>query len=379
MPSISSDIPSGFLAVQALAANTHLPPKSLRPCRPKPSLPLRRTLFVAMKTTLPRVTVVVPLLNEQPSLKPLHEAIVKSLTGATEAGLVHDFEVLFVDDGSNDGSWQMIEGLSREHANTRGIRLRRNFGKAAALATGFETVTSDLVITMDADLQDDPKEIPRFLEQIGNGFDVVSGWKQVRNDPWHKTMPSAVFNFLVSRLTGVVLHDHNCGFKAYRREIFDEVKLYGEMHRFVPVLAAARGWKVTEMVVEHHARPFGHSKYGVSRIIKGFLDLLTIYFLTGFAQRPLHLIGSAGLLCFSVGALGLIYLTVAWIVTRLFDGLDPVHLHEKAFFYYCIVAVLLGAQWLAAGLLAELITSIARRQVPPASIAQTTEPIRKGV
>jgi glycosyltransferase involved in cell wall biosynthesis len=321
----------------------------------------------------PRLAVVIPLLNEQPSLRPLHEAIVQSLSGVLASGLIDGFEIVFVDDGSSDGSWEMIDTLSRQDANTRGIRLRRNFGKAAALATGFETVTADLIITMDADLQDDPKEIPRFLEQMRSGFDVVSGWKQVRNDPWHKTMPSAVFNFLVSKLTGVVLHDHNCGFKAYRREIFNEVKLYGEMHRFVPVLAAARGWRVTEMVVEHHARPFGHSKYGVSRIIKGFLDLLTIYFLTGFAQRPLHLIGSAGLFCFSVGAVGLIYLTSAWIITRLFSGLDPIHLHEKALFYYCIVAVLLGAQSLAAGLLAELITSIARRQVPPASVAQTTD------
>jgi len=323
-------------------------------------------------TSVPCVTVVIPLLNEQPSLKSLHQGIVKSLTVVVDEGSLSGFEILFVDDGSKDGSWETIEELSTDHANTRGIRLRRNFGKAAALATGFETVTSDLIITMDADLQDDPKEIPRFLEQIRDGADVVSGWKEVRNDPWHKTLPSAVFNFLVSKSTGVMLHDHNCGFKAYRREIFDEVKLYGEMHRFVPVLAAAKGWKVTEMVVEHHARPFGHSKYGVSRIIKGFLDLLTIYFLTGFAQRPLHLIGSAGLLCFSVGAAGLLYLTGAWIVTRVFDGFDEVHLHEKALFYYCITAVLLGAQWLAAGLLAELITSISRRQIPPASVAETT-------
>jgi dolichol-phosphate mannosyltransferase len=322
--------------------------------------------------SVPCVTVVIPLLNEQPSLKSLHQGIVKSLTVVVDEGLLSGFEILFVDDGSKDGSWETIEELSKDHPNTRGIRLRRNFGKAAALATGFETVTSDLIITMDADLQDDPKEIPRFLEQIRDGADVVSGWKEVRNDPWHKTLPSAVFNFLVSKSTGVMLHDHNCGFKAYRREIFDEVKLYGEMHRFVPVLAAAKGWKVTEMVVEHHARPFGHSKYGVSRIIKGFLDLLTIYFLTGFAQRPLHLIGSAGLLCFSIGAAGLTYLTGAWIVTRLFEGLEEVHLHEKALFYYCITAVLLGAQWLAAGLLAELITSISRRQIPPASVAELT-------
>lgn len=322
-------------------------------------------------THVPCVTVVVPLLNEQPSLRSLHQAIVQSLAGVIDDGLLGGFEVLFVDDGSKDGSWETIQDLALSHPGTRGIRLRRNFGKAAALATGFETVTSELIITMDADLQDDPKEIPRFLEQIRDGADVVSGWKQVRNDPWHKTLPSAVFNFLVSKSTGVVLHDHNCGFKAYRREIFDEVKLYGEMHRFVPVLAAAKGWKVAEIVVEHHARPYGHSKYGVSRIIKGFLDLLTIYFLTGFAQRPLHLIGSAGLLCFSIGAVGLVYLTGAWIVTRMFDGFETVHLHEKALFYYCITAVLLGAQWLAAGLLAELITSISRRQTPPASVAET--------
>jgi len=322
----------------------------------------------------PSVTVVVPLLNEAQSLEPLHRGIVESLQRAQAAGLVAWYRILFVDDGSTDDSWAIISRLSSAHSNTSGIRLRRNFGKAAALATGFDCVDSDWIITMDADLQDDPKEIPRFIEAMQQGADVVSGWKQIRNDPWHKTMPSAVFNFLVSKLTGVVLHDHNCGFKTYRREIFDEVKLYGEMHRFVPVLAAARGWRVSEIVVEHHARPYGHSKYGVSRIIKGFLDLLTIYFLTGFAQRPLHLIGSAGMLCFSVGTMGLAYLTAAWVWTRVFDEFEMIHLHEKASFYYCITAILLGAQWLAAGLLAELLTSIARRQVPPASVAEATDP-----
>lgn len=322
--------------------------------------------------TPPTVTVVIPLLNEQPSLVELHSGIQAALGGELAAGKISGFRVMFVDDGSSDGSWQTIESLAEGSATTSGIRLRRNFGKAAALATAFEAVRTDLIITMDADLQDDPKEIPRFLEQVAAGSDVVSGWKRVRNDPWHKTMPSAVFNFLVSRLTGVVLHDHNCGFKAYRREIFDEVKLYGELHRFVPVLAAARGWHVSEIAVEHHARPYGHSKYGVSRLIKGFLDLLTIYFLTTFAQRPLHLIGSAGLVCFALGTIGLVYLTVAWVVTRLIESLEPLHLHETAVFFYCIVAMLLGAQWLAAGLLAELITSVTRRQTRPASIAEQT-------
>lgn len=325
-------------------------------------------------TVLPTVTVVVPLLNEQPSLRPLHDAILQAFTTPAAERLVAGFEILFVDDGSRDGSWTEIVSLAAEHPATRGIRLRRNFGKAAALATGFETVTTDWIITMDADLQDDPKEIPRFLALMDQGSDVVSGWKQVRNDPWHKTLPSAVFNFLVSRLTGVVLHDHNCGFKSYRREIFDEVKLYGEMHRFVPVLAAAKGWRVSEIVVEHHARPFGHSKYGVTRIFKGFLDLLTIYFLTGFAQRPLHLIGGAGLLFFGIGAVGLSYLSAAWVLTRLVDGWETMHLHERALFNFCSTSLLLGTQLLATGLLAELITSVSRRQVPPASVAETTSP-----
>lgn len=321
----------------------------------------------------PSVAIVIPLLNEQPSLQALHEAILDAMQVARSRDAVAEFQIIFIDDGSTDGSWATIVSLADQHPHTRGIRLRRNFGKAAALAVGFDAASTDLVITMDADLQDDPKEIPRFLEKIDQGFDVVSGWKQVRNDPWHKTLPSAVFNYLVSKLTGVVLHDHNCGFKAYRREIFDEVKLYGELHRFVPVLAASRGWSVGEIVVEHHARPYGHSKYGVSRIVKGFLDLLTIYFLTGFAQRPLHLIGSAGLICFAAGAGGLTYLSAAWVWTRMLPAHEPLHLHQTAIFYYCITAVLLGAQWLAAGLLAELVTSIARLQVPPASVAQSTQ------
>ena len=185
-----------------------------------------------------------------------------------------------------------IEQLAAADPRVRGIRFRRNFGKAAALSAGFDAARGELVVTLDADLQDDPREIPRFLAEIDKGLDCVSGWKQVRHDPWHKVGPSRVFNWLVGVLTGVKLHDHNCGFKCYRREIFDEVRLYGELHRFVPVLAAARGWKVGEIVVNHRARKFGRSKYGVTRIVKGFLDLLTVYFLTGFEQRPQHLLGT---------------------------------------------------------------------------------------
>ena len=250
-----------------------------------------------------------------------------------------------------------MQELVRTHAGTEAIRFRRNFGKAAALSAGAEICKGEIVITMDADLQDDPQEIPRFLEKLDEGFDVVSGWKQVRHDPLHKVLPSRVFNWLVSRLTGVKLHDHNCGFKAYRREIFDEVELYGERHRFIPVLAAARGFKPSEIVVEHHARRFGHSKYGFSRMIKGFLDLMTIYLLTGFSSRPLHLIGVGGLVFFNVGGVGILSLSAWWVLSRLIESVDPVHLHEKALFYYCIVALLLGAQFLLAGLLAELVVA----------------------
>ena len=298
------------------------------------------------------VSFIIPTLNEHESIEELHDRIL-SVCAANQIKA----QIVFVDDGSTDVTWEVMQRLVKGNASTEAIRFRRNFGKAAALSAGAQACTGEIVITMDADLQDDPQEIPRFLEKLSEGFDVVSGWKQVRHDPLHKVLPSRVFNWLVSTLTGVKLHDHNCGFKAYRREIFDEVELYGERHRFIPVLAAARGWKPSEIVVEHHARKFGHSKYGFSRMIKGFLDLMTIYLLTGFSSRPLHLIGVGGMLFFAAGGIGMIYLSAWWVISRLADSIDVVHLHEKAVFYYCILAVLLGAQFLLAGLLAELVVA----------------------
>jgi dolichol-phosphate mannosyltransferase len=269
----------------------------------------------------------------------------------------YDIEIVFVDDGSSDTSWQEIERLAGLDPRVQGLRFRRNFGKAAALNAGFAAARGAIVFTLDADLQDDPHELPRFLEQMEAGLDVVSGWKQVRHDPWHKVGPSRVFNWLVGCLTGVRLHDHNCGFKCYRREIFDEVQLYGELHRFVPVLAAARGWKVGEIAVHHRARKFGRSKYGVRRFVKGFLDLLTVYFLTGYSQRPQHLLGTLGLFSFLVGGLGVLALTIWWIVSRTVPQLNPVHLHERAIFYYSMAALLLGAQFITVGFLAEMLTA----------------------
>lgn len=311
------------------------------------------------------LSIVVPVLDEQDSLAQLRQQIADV---ERQHGL--DIEVLFVDDGSTDNSWEIEKQLSLSVPKTRAIRLRRNFGKAAALAAGFAAVQRPIVMTMDADLQDDPKEIPRFLQALDQGLDVVSGWKQVRHDPWHKTGPSRIFNALVGRLTGVHIHDHNCGFKAYRSPIFEEVRLYGELHRFVPVLAAARGWKVGEIVVEHHARQFGRSKYGAGRLIKGFLDLMTIYFITGYAQRPLHLMGTVGLVSFLSGAVGLSYLTIAWCVTRLVDRFEVLHLHQTAIFYYCILALLFGAQLVVAGLLAEMLAAVVRPNNTPYSISE---------
>ncbi len=314
------------------------------------------------------LTIVIPVFNEEESLDKLHQEL--SAVAAAES---YELEILFVDDGSSDSSWEVIERLAQQDERVEGIRFRRNFGKAAALNAGFEAARGAIVFTMDADLQDDPAEIPRFLEQLEKQqLDVISGWKKVRHDPWHKVGPSRVFNWLVGVLTGVRLHDHNCGFKCYRNGVVKEVHLYGEMHRFVPVLADARGWHVGEIVVNHRAREFGKSKYGVTRIVKGFLDLMTVSFLTDYGQRPQHLLGSIGLLCFALGAAGITYLSGSWVVTRMvYDNAElHVHLHERALFYYCIVAVLLGAQFITIGFLAELITAYFGRDRQQYSVRQ---------
>jgi dolichol-phosphate mannosyltransferase len=310
------------------------------------------------------LSTVIPLYNESSSLEALYAEL-------CDVARKNDYqlEFVFVDDGSTDGSWDIIERLARDDPRVRGISFRRNFGKAAALRAGFAAASGSLVMTLDADLQDDPQEIPRFVAAMGDGRDVVSGWKFIRHDPWHKVWPSRVFNWLVGALTGVWLHDHNCGFKCYRREVLNEVKLYGELHRFVPVLAASRGWKVGEIIVQHRARRYGRSKYGVGRIIKGILDLFTVYFLTAFGRRPQHLLGSLGLFAFFGGTVGVLTLTVMWFTSRL-DGevANDVHLHERALFYYSMGAVLLGAQFLSVGLLAELFTAFAGEDVLPYSI-----------
>ncbi len=250
----------------------------------------------------------------------------------------------------------------------RGVRFRRNFGKAAALTAGFRAAQGEIVFTLDGDLQDDPAEIPRFLARLDEGFDVVSGWKQKRYDPWHKVGPSRVFNGLVSRLTGCHLHDHNCGFKVYRRAVLDEVDIYGELHRFVPVLAFARGFRIAEIVVHHRPRTFGRSKYGFSRFLKGLLDLMTVRFLTGFSHRPLHLLGGLGLGMLVLGVLGLLYLALLWLepANRPIGG-RPLLIYSAAF-------SVVGVQLLFMGILAELLTMYSIRPERTYSVAEWTEP-----
>ena len=315
-----------------------------------------------------KISTVIPVYNEVESLPPLHEEL---SAVASEHG--YELEIVFVDDGSTDGSWECIEELVSADKRIRAVRFRRNFGKAAALRAGFKIATGEVVFTLDADLQDDPAEIPRFLELLDEGLDVVSGWKKVRHDPWHKVGPSRVFNWMVSVLTGVRLHDHNCGFKCYRRELLSEIHLYGEMHRFIPVLAAAKGWQAGEVVVNHRKRQYGQSKYGVRRIVKGFLDLLTVSFLTGFGQRPQHLLGSVGLISFFTGSIGLVILTSLWCLTRLTGSGDPIDLHERAIFYYCIVALLFGTQCLTIGILAEMLAAYRSRDEGNYSISALIE------
>ncbi|MEJ7637084.1 MAG: glycosyltransferase family 2 protein [Singulisphaera sp.] len=241
-------------------------------------------------------SIVIPLFNEGESLRTLHGELDRVFSDGARGPV----EFLFIDDGSRDDSWSVVRGLAEGDPRVRGIRLRRNFGKAAALTAGFRAARGGIVFTLDGDLQDDPAEIPRFLERLDQGLDVVSGWKRMRHDPWHKVGPSRVFNWMVSRLTGCELHDHNCGFKAYRREVLDEVDIYGELHRFVPVLAHARGFRVGELVVNHRARRFGASKYGVTRLIKGLLDLLTVRFRpVRPASAPRHGALGLALLCWA--------------------------------------------------------------------------------
>jgi glycosyltransferase involved in cell wall biosynthesis len=289
----------------------------------------------------PDVSVVVPGLNEAESL-PLLAGQIKDALGA------RPYELIFVDDGSTDDSWRVIGELHEQDPSVRGVRLRANFGKAMALAAGFDRARADVVVMMDADLQDDPADLPRMLEKIDDGLDVVVGWKVERHDPLNRRVFSKVFNKTVGLVTGVHLHDMNCGFKAYRSEVLDAIPIYGDLFRFIPVLASWQGFSIGEMPVNHRARQFGRSRYGLERILRGFFDLLSVSFLTRYSRKPMHLFGLLGLLFSALGVLICGYLATIWFMGEAIGG--------RPLLLLGVLLILVGAQSFSIGLLGEFMT-----------------------
>jgi glycosyltransferase involved in cell wall biosynthesis len=301
------------------------------------------TIEIKPVTAEPDVSVVVPLLNEDESLTELTGRIGQALDGKL------GYEIIFVDDGSTDSSWEVITGLAAANERIAGIRLRRNYGKSTALDQAFRRVKGRVVVTMDADLQDDPFEIPALVGMIDSGFDLVSGWKKVRHDPVSKTIPSRFFNFITSLVTGIRLHDFNCGLKAYRREVVERLELYGEMHRYIPLLAYWDGYKkIGEKVVQHHPRKFGESKFGLSRFINGFLDLVTLIFINRYLQKPMHFFGTLGVVSLIAGGIITAYLTVM----RLFYDQ---YLTNRPMLLFGILFLVLGVQFFTIGLFGEML------------------------
>ena len=298
----------------------------------KGAAPGRRTL-----------SVVVPLLNEEATLEQLYRELEVAL-----APTVLEWEVVFVDDGSTDGSYRELVRLHAAHLNVRVVRLRRNFGKAAALDAGIEVAAGEVIVTMDADLQDDPAEIPNLLAKLDDGFDVVSGWKCDRHDPLVRRFVSRIYNTATRLATGVQLHDMNCGLKAYRAEVFEHVQLYGERHRFVPVLAHHLGFSVAELPVNHRARTNGHSRFGIERYLRAPFDLLTIVFMGRYRHRPLHLFGGVGVIASVAGAAILVYLTI--------DKIGGAGIGGRPLLLLGVLLVVVGIQFLSLGLIGEMLT-----------------------
>jgi glycosyltransferase involved in cell wall biosynthesis len=295
------------------------------------------------------LSIVIPLYNEENSLPDLLDQIVGALKGFNNS-----FEICFIDDGSTDNSLQMLKSLRQKYPVIKIVSFRKNYGKSAALSEGFKMATGDLIITMDADLQDDPGEIPNLIKKINTGFDLVSGWKKRRNDPITKTLPSKFFNFVTARLTGIKIHDFNCGLKAYRKDVIREIPVYGSLHRYLPVLAHWKGFAVSELVVQHHSRKYGVTKYGWRRFFDGFFDLFTVLFLTRYRQKPLHLFGFFGMVSLVSGLLISFYLTVIWFMG---EGI-----RNRPLLFLGILLIIVGMQSFSIGLIGEMITNLSDQQ-----------------
>jgi glycosyltransferase involved in cell wall biosynthesis len=298
----------------------------------------------------PTLSFVLPVYNERESLSPLHQKIVQTMAARSET-----FEMVFVDDGSTDGSIEVLATLHRSDSRVKVVQFRRNFGKSAAYSAGFEQARGEFIITMDTDLQDDPAEIPAFLEKLAEAYDVVSGWKHEGKGSLEKSLPSRFFNGVVRRATGIPLHDFNCPFKAYRREVLQEIHIYGELHRFIPVLAHSRGFTIVEIKIKNLPRQFGHSKFGLKRYLRGMLDLMTFLFITRFANRPMHLLGLAGLVTSALGSTVLLFFLGADVLHRLsvLPG-NEWNIHDRPALSLSILLMLIGVQFLTIGLLGEL-------------------------
>lgn len=293
------------------------------------------------------ISIVIPLLNEQESLPELAQWIKKVMDENN-----FTYEIIFIDDGSTDESWQVICNLQKENSKIRGIKFSRNYGKAAALHIGFGAAKGEVVFTMDADLQDDPDELPEMYRIIKDkGYDLVSGWKKKRYDPiLSKNLPSKLFNLAASLMSGIKLHDFNCGLKAYKSKVVKSIEIYGDMHRYIPVIAANAGFKkITEKVVQHHKRKYGKTKFGVSRFINGFLDLISITFLSKFMKKPMHFFGTWGTLFFLIGFVILSWLSVEKIFYKVYK------ITERPIFYFGLLSLLFGSQLFMTGFLGELI------------------------
>ena len=299
------------------------------------------------------LSIVIPLYNEAESLPELH-AWIKRVAEREHL----EYEVIFVDDGSNDGSWQVIEDLRQQHHEVKGIKFRRNYGKSPALFCGFQAAQGDVVITMDADLQDSPDEIPALFRMIQEeGYDLVSGWKKKRYDPLSKTLPTKLFNATARAASGIHnLHDFNCGLKAYRKEVVKNIEVYGEMHRYIPWLAKNAGFtKIGEKAVHHQARKYGKTKFGLNRFINGYLDLLTLWFLTTFGVKPMHLFGTLGSLMFLVGLVS-VMIVGGNKLYHILNGLPHRLVTDSPYFYMSLASMIIGTQLFVAGFLGELIS-----------------------